>query len=70
MKVLKAKLATRFRAIVNVYGKDIIFSKTSDTEQGLINAIKEHGMSISHIVKFESFKVSTEKRRGKMARKY
>jgi len=59
-----------FRAVLNVGGKVFTFTKSGNTEQELINLVKEAGFSITHISKIEEFDVSTEKRRGKTARKY
>ena len=66
----KEMFKTKFRAIMNVGDKVFTFAKSSETEAGLIGLIKEDGFKLSSIAMIESFQVSTEKRRGKTARKY
>ena len=69
MKV-KEQFKTKFKAIMNVGGKTFTFSKSSETEQGLLRLIKGDGFGIKSITQIKSFQISTEKRRGKTARKY
>jgi len=63
-------MKTKFRAVMSVNGKEFTFTKSSDTEMGLIRLVKEAGLSVSNIKTIQSFQVSTEKLRGKTARKY
>ena len=67
---MKELFKTKYKADINVGGKTFTFSKTSETEQGLIRLVKSGGLSISKITQITSFQISTEKRRGKIARKY
>tara|TARA_R110000796_G_scaffold226887_1_gene343407 strand:- start:568 stop:759 length:192 start_codon:yes stop_codon:yes gene_type:complete len=60
----------QFRAVINAGGRVFTLGKSSGSEQGLIRLVKEAGYGLSNIVKMEEFSVSTEKRRGKTARKY
>ncbi len=66
----KEMFKTKFRAIMNVGGKVFTFAKSADTEQGVLNLVKAEGFSLASIAMIESFQMSTEKRRGKTARKY
>ena len=60
----------KFRAVLSGGGKVFTLAKSSETEQGMINLVKEAGYSLASIVSIEEFSVSLEKRRGKVARKY
>ena len=60
----------KFRVVLNVGGKVFTYGKSSTTEQGVINLVKEAGYGLASIMKIEEFSVSTEKRRGKTASKY
>ena len=60
----------KFKAVLSVGGKVFTLAKSSETEQGMLTLVKEAGYSLASVVKIEEFKVSTEKRRGKTARKY
>ena len=68
--MVKEIFKTKFRAIMNVNGKEFTLSKSGNTEQSLIKIVKESGMKLSQIVKIESFQVSNEKIRGKSPRKF
>ena len=67
---MKEIMKTKFRAVINIESKVFTFSKSSDTEMGLIKLVREAGLNISNIKTIQSFQVSTEKLRGKTARKY
>jgi hypothetical protein len=67
---MKAIMKTMFRAVINISGNVFTFTKSANTEMELLGLVKEAGISVADIVKIESFQVSTEKRRGKTARKY
>ena len=67
--MVKEIFKTKFRAIMNVNGKEFKLAKSGNTEQSLIKIVKESGMKISQIVKIESFQVTNEKTRGKSKRK-
>ena len=68
--MIKEMFKTKFRAIMNVSGKEFTFTKSGVTPQAVINDVKEEGMSVKNILRIETFETTTEKRRGKTARKY
>ena len=63
-------MKTMYRAILNLKGKETTFRKSSDTIPNLIKLIKNEGIEWGHVVRVETFSVSLEKQRGKVARKY
>ena len=63
-------MKTMFRAILNLRGKETTFRKSSDTIPNLIKLVKNEGYEWGQVVKVETFSVSLEKQRGKVARKY
>ena len=60
----------QFKATIKVKDKTSTFHKSSDTVEGLIKLIKEHGLSVSNIVKISRFEVSLDKQRGRTKSKY
>jgi len=68
--MVKEMFKTKFRAIMNVNGKEFTLAKSGNTEQSLIKIVKEAGMKLSQIVKIEPFQVLVEKTRGKSPRKF
>jgi len=59
-----------FRAILNVGGKEQAFAKSSGTLPGLVSILKDNGVGLSQVIRFEEFFVTEEKVRGRVARKY
>jgi len=59
-----------FRAILNVGGKEQAFAKSSGTLPGLVSILKDNGVGLSQVIRFEEFFVTEEKVRGRAARKY
>ena len=68
MKV-KEQFKTKFRAIINVRGVEQAFAKSTDTAMEMMRIIRGEDLG-GIFVKLETFDMSTEKRRGKHARKY
>jgi hypothetical protein len=59
-----------FRAILNVGGKEQAFAKSSGTLPGLVSILKDNGIGLSQVVRFETFDTMVEKQRGRTPRKY
>ena len=59
----------RFRAILNVRGKEQAFSKTADTIKEIFKILNEEEL-MGFLVRVEPFKVAIEKQRGRTPRKY
>jgi hypothetical protein len=65
----KELFKTKFRAIINVRGVEQAFAKSADTAMEMMRIIRNEEFS-NMFVRLETFDISTEKRRGKHARKY
>jgi len=63
-------MKTMYRAILNLRGKETTFRKSSDTVPNLIKLVKKEGFEWGQVVRVETFSVSLEKQRGRVARKY
>lgn len=59
-----------FKAILSVRGKEQAFAKSSGTIPGLISILKDNGISLSQVIRFEEFATIVEKQRGRTPRKY
>lgn len=59
----------RFRAILDVRGKEQAFSKAADTVKEMFKILNEEGL-MGSLIRVEPFKVAIEKQRGRTPRKY
>jgi len=63
-------MKVKFRAVLNLGGKEKVFAKAGDTIQEVIGLLKKDGIGLGNLVRIEPFKVSVEKQRGRTPRKY
>jgi hypothetical protein len=59
-----------FKAILNIRGKEQAFAKSSGTIPGLISILRDNGIGLSQVIRFEEFSTMEEGVRGRTARKY